>query len=775
MTGDQMNGHGPAYAGFDGTIARTVAGSTRAWEPPRESGRRPNVVVILCDDLGFSDLGCYGSEIETPNLDALAAGGAQFSNFHSTPMCSPSRAALLTGMNAHAAGVGTLAGYDVGFPGYRGRLADDVATAAEVLRHNGYRTLMAGKWHLSHVSDHADAGSKDDWPLQRGFDRFYGFMESGLTNLHEPNLLHEDNHAVDVDQYPPGYYFTDDITERAIQMIRGVKDADPSKPFFLYFAHGAVHAPLMAKPEDIEKYRGRYDAGWDAIRAARFARQKKLGVIPADAELPARNGEPGHESVPWDTLDERERELFARYMEVYAGMVDSIDQSWGRLRDALAELGELDDTIVVFTSDNGASREGGARGTTEYYRTASAVHLYDDEPDDVFERDHSRLDLIGGPRVMAHYPWAWAEASNTPFRLHKGTTFQGGHHVAGLVSWPNGVECPGIVRHQFTHLIDVLPTLHDLLELELPTQRNGRPLKPMTGTSFAPLLKDPSLPGAHSEQYFEMNGHRGYYREGWEIVTLHYPGSDVDEERWQLFDLIADPAQARDLADRFPDRVADLARCFDAAAWENQVYPLGDMASMFLPLLPMLPPPRTLTLRPGSPTLERSTAGHITTFRSFTVRARLTHDDAARGILVSHGDQGGGYLLYVDDGGALTYAHNGFGELTVVDAGPLTAGPVEVELEVTAASLQTWDVRVLVDGTERAARTGLVALAMLAPFEGIDIGRSRRSPVHWELRARHGAYPYGGEIHTVTYVPGALSFPAPQMAEHVRELDTQFQ
>ena len=453
----------------------------------------PNVVIVLCDDLGFSDVGCYGSEIPTPALDRLAQQGLRFTDYHSTPLCSPSRAALLTGMNHHAAGVGNLAGADHGFPGYRGRIAKDVLTAAELFRTNGYRTLMVGKWHLSIVDDHSDAGARDHWPLQRGFDRFYGFMESGLTNLHHPNMLHEDNHAVDVDRYPDGYYFTDDITDQAIRMIRGIKDADPTQPFFLYMAHGAVHAPLMAKPEDIARHRGRYEEGWDQIRAARFARQKEVGVVPDGVQLPERNSERGYDSPAWDDLTDAERQLFARHMEVYAGMVDNVDQNFGRLRAALSELGILDDTIIIFTSDNGGSREGGRQGTTEYYRTVAAVAREMGEFDNA-ALDHQRLDLLGGPRVMGHYPWGWGMVSNTPFRLHKGTTFAGGHHVSFILSWPGRITDGGTVRAQYTHISDVLPTLVDLAGLSVPSVLGGQPLRPMTGLSFAPVVFDPAAP-----------------------------------------------------------------------------------------------------------------------------------------------------------------------------------------------------------------------------------------------------------------------------------------
>jgi len=764
-----------AYDGFGGRVGRTLADSEPWWEPVRTPPEgAPNVIVILCDDLGFSDIGCYGSEIDTPNLDALAAAGLRFADFHATPLCSPSRATLLTGMNHHAAGVGNLAGADRGFPGYRGEIAEDVVTAAEVFRHNGYRTLMVGKWHLSRTEDHSDAGRRDAWPLGRGFDRFYGFMESGLTNLHQPNMLHEDNHAVTIDAYPEDYYFTDDITDRAIEMIRGIKASDASTPFFLYCAHGAVHAPLMAKQSDIARYRGRYDVGWDVLREERFARQKALGVVPQHTQLPPRNAEPGYDVTPWEDLSEKEQRLFARHMEVYAGMVDNVDQNWGRLRDALAQLGELENTVVIFTSDNGASREGGAKGTTEYFKTVAAVHSHAGHFDQV-DHDFERIELLGGPRVMSHYPWGWGMASNTPFRLHKGTTFQGGHHVPFILSWPRGIRSAGEVRNQYAHLTDVLPALVEMIGLEVPLQRAGRPVRPMTGVSFASVLDAPGAPSPHTEQYYEMSGHRAYRSEGWESVTLHYPRTPFEADRWQLYDLLGDPAQVRDLAAEHPERVDALAKSWEAAAWENQVFPLDDGSGMNALARPGAPlPPAPVTLYPGTPTLERSRAAALIQGRSFSVRVRLEHLASAAGMLFAHGDQGGGYALYIEDDGRCTYAHNAYGSMTVVPCATLEPGEHEVVLDVSAAG-GTWDVTVLVDGTPVGSARGLETPSFLAPFEGIDVGLDRRSPVSWDVYERHGPFPYQGRLHSVTYEPGAPAASARPSAEEERAAMQRYQ
>ncbi|MCU1592610.1 MAG: arylsulfatase family protein [Frankiales bacterium] len=747
------------YEGFQGTVGRTVAGSTPYWPPRKQSRGKPNVVVVLCDDVGFADIGCYGSEIATPHLDALAARGLRFTNFHVTPMCSPTRAALLTGLNPHAVGVGHVAHSDPGFPGYAMELSDNVVTTAEVLRDNGYATLMVGKWHLAKDSDCSDAGPMHSWPCQRGFDRFYGFLD-GFTNLHQPHRLLQDNTAVDVDSYPPDYYLTDDLTDHAISMMKATKASDPSKPFFLYFAHGAVHAPLHAKAADIEKYKDRYAEGWDVLRAERFARQQSLGVLPDGVELPPRNSERGNDVVPWDSLPADKQELFARYMAVYAGMVDSIDQQFGRLVAALEELDELDNTIILFTSDNGASREGEEEGTTAYYQ-----HLLGNTDT---AADLARLDEIGGPTTMPHYPRGWAMASGTPFRLYKINTHAGGHSVPMILTGPD--IAPGEVRRQFAHVTDVLPTLLDLLDLQRPTERQGKPLKPLAGASFGPAIASPEAASTHPEQHYEMVGHRGYYRDGWEIVTLHQPLTPIAESEWELYDLVSDPTEMRDLAAEHPEKVAELSALWEQAARENQVYPIDEGAGVKF----LVRPERSdvfsepVTILPGTPTLERWRSQQLIANRSFRVTVSI--HEWGTGTLVAHGDQGGGYVLYVSYG-EVCLAHNDGRGHTKLVAGAVDSASV-VEAVFTAPGGGTWSVVLLADGVEVGAGEGLTLLFPMAPFQGIDVGIDRKSPVVWE----RGPSPFTGTIDRVTYLPGALAPDSPAaILPMLRELGATFE
>ncbi len=753
------------YEGFGGRVGRTFAGSEGWWpERPTPGPEAPNVVVVLVDDLGFADLGCYGSEIPTPNIDRLAAAGLQFTNFHVTPMCSPTRAALLTGVNPHRAGAGHVANSDPGFPGYAAELADDVATAAEVFRDAGYHTIAIGKWHLTKDSDLSDAGPRHSWPCQRGFDRYYGVLDA-FTNLHHPHRLVEDNHTVEVDRYPDGYYVTDDLTDKAIGFIRHAKASNPSQPFLCYFAHVAVHAPLQCKAEDLARHRGRYDAGWDALRQARHERQVALGLLPVGTVLPPRNGEAGDEVEAWDDLDPADQALYARYMEVYAAMVDSVDQSVGRLHGALEELGEADNTIFVFLSDNGASREGESAGTTSYFRTLVSKNVTDLE-DPAFDRE--RIDLAGGPRTLVHYPRGWAMASNTPFRLYKINTHMGGHSVPFVLHWPRGLTEAGR-RDQWAHATDLLPTLCELAGVTRPAERHGTVLQPLDGTSLGPVLADADAAHDRGPQYLEMAGHRGYYDGDWEVVTRHQPLTEFGDHEWELYHLAEDRTETTDLAAVHPERVAELAAGWEAAARANQVYPLDEGSNLRYVVRPPYDEPLKEPVRivAGTHTLERYRSQQLIQWRSFDIEVELRFRTGDRGVLVAHGDQGGGYALHVDEGDELVFVHNGYGVMSELRCGPLDDGTEHIRVAVTAPGSWRWDVEVLAGGRSLGRLEGVLMLGAMAPFEGIDVGLDRRSPVSWELSEARGAAAFTGSLAAVTYTPGE---PAPDAGTRFLDL-----
>lgn len=764
-----------AYRGFAGKVGRTMVQSKPDW-PSRPSAPEgaPNIVVILCDDVGYSDFGCFGSEIPTPNIDRLAEEGLRYTNFHVMPMCSPTRAALLTGRNAHAAGVGWVAHADPGFPGYAMELPEDVTTIPETLRAQGYATYMVGKWHLCKDFDHTETASRASWPVQRGFDRFYGFLEA-FSNYHHPPTLMVDNSEVAPERYPDGYYLTDDLTDRAVSMIRSSKASDPSKPVFLYFAHPAVHAPLHARFEDIEQYRGSYEQGWDAIRAARFEKQADLGIVAAGTRLPPRNSEPGDDVKPWNELTAEEKRLFARYMEVYAAMIGTIDQSVGRIRQTFEELGEWNNTLVMLMSDNGASREGQVLGTTQYF---DALRMfYDKKTTDSIDRDLAAFDAIGGPTSMPHYPRGWAMASNTPFRLYKGNTHAGGHRVPMVMSWPARLrDVAGEMRSQYVHVTDLYPTLLALTGISDLPARHGVAVRALSGTSFEQTVLNPEAADAHVSQYYELSGHRGYYEAGWEIVSRHAPMTRFTDDEFELYHLAVDPTETTDLAEAEPDRVRQLARAWERAAWDNQVFPLDEGSGIrkFQRADYEQRYEAPVRLVPGTPTLARYRSLKLVDQRSFAIEIDLDFKPGDRGTLVAHGQQGGGYSVYIDND-EVHYLHNGYGVTTDVNGGTVSAGRRQIVILATAKSATELDIAIAVDGEMRCEKHGLAMLIGQALFQGIDVGIDRRSPVSWERFSSDGTFAFTGKLRSVTYRPGPHAPDVgPERLEQLRKLAERF-
>jgi arylsulfatase A-like enzyme len=742
------------YSNFEGEVGRIFSTSTPDWpQPPAAPVGAPNVLVMLVDDLGYSDVGCYGAEIDTPNIDRLADDGVRYSNFHVNSMCSPTRASMLTGLNHHMAGVGHVAHFDPGFPGYAMELRENAVTMAELLGDQGWSTYMVGKWHLCKDANLSEVGPRHSWPLQKGFERYYGILD-GFTNFHQPHRLYEDNHAIDIDEYPDDYYFTDDLTERAIAMIRDGRASHPHKPWFMYFSHGAVHAPLQAKRGDIEKYRGAYEAGWDAVRASRFERQKSMGLLPSDTPLPPRNTEERHAVKAWDDLSDTEKELFARYQEIFAAMVDNVDQNFGRLRSALEEMGEWENTIVVFTSDNGGSREGEENGTSAYFRTLLA-QARASTLDDIAV-DHARLDEMGGPQTLPHYPMGWAMVSSTPFRLYKINTHQGGHQVPFIMSWSRGLDAPGgSIRTQYQHITDLMPTLCSMLEIEMPAEKNGVAVPEPAGASFAESLADEEADSTHPEQYYEMIGHRGFYRDGWSAVTCRQPRTPVSEESWELYHLEDDPTETIDRAEEQPERLEGLIDGWEAAAWSNQVFPLDEGNQVKALHRPpwsndIIAP---VTILPGTATLERYRCLQLIMFRSFEIEVSLDYAIGDTGTLFAHGDQGGGYGAYVVDG-RLLFIFNAYGTMFECDCGEIAAGVRSVQISVETPGDGTWNITLSMDGTKCGELVGVPVLMAMAPFQGIDVGIDRKSPVSWRLYEQHGTFAYTGSLGSVTYLPG---------------------
>lgn len=685
-----LNEYEPGTA-FPGKIGRTADESSPAWpKPTRAVPGTPNVLIVVLDDTGFGQLGCYGSPIETPNFDALAAGGLRYNNMHTTALCSPSRSCILTGRNHHSNGMACVTEFSTGYPGYNGIIPFENGLLSEMLLGHGYNTFMVGKWHLTPSNQETAAGPYDRWPLARGFERFYGFL-GGDTNQWYPELVY-DNHQVDPPATPEeGYHLTQDLVDRSIQFIADAKQVDPDKPFYLHLCFGATHAPHHVPKEWADKYAGMFDDGWDAYRDKVFAKQKELGIIPADAVLSRHDPD-----VPdWDAQPEPARRLFARMMEVFAGFLSHTDHHLGRLLDFLRQMGQLDNTIVMVVSDNGASAEGGPTGTTneaQFFNNAQ-------EP---LEDSLERIDEIGGPKHFNHYPWGWTWAGNTPFRRWKRETYRGGSSDPFIVSWPQGIRTKGEVRNQYAHLIDMVPTVLDLLGLEPPSTIRGVTQAPLHGVSFAHTLDDAAAPSEHQTQYFEMLGHRSIYHDGWRAVCP-WPGpsfteagvgfgqpisaetlSRLDAEGWELYHVAEDVAETHDVASDHRDKLIALIGMWYAEAGKYGVLPIdGSGVARVLVEKPLVAVPRDrYVYKPDTQSIPYS-AGPRVLNRPHSITASVDlPQDGAEGVLLSQGSAAGGYSMFVKDN-RLHYVHNYLSRSLhrVSTPEPLTAGPHELRFE----------------------------------------------------------------------------------------------
>jgi arylsulfatase len=676
---------------FPGTVGRTAEESTPAWpRPVRAVPGTPNVLMVVLDDTGFGHLGCYGSPIETPNFDALGAAGLRYNNMHTTALCSPSRSCILTGRNHHSNGMACVTEFATGYPGYNGVVPFENGFLSEMLLAHGYNTFMVGKWHLTPSNHETAAGPYDRWPLARGFERFYGFL-GGDTSQWYPDLVY-DNHQVEPPGRPEdGYHLTADLVDRSIQFIADSRQVDPDKPFYLHLCFGATHAPHHVPREWADRYAGMFDDGWDAYRERVFARQKELGIVPADAELSRHDPD-----VPdWDAQPPEARRLYSRMMEVFAGFLSHTDHHLGRLLDYLREQGQLDNTIVMVISDNGASAEGGPTGTTneaQFFNNAQ-------EP---IEDSLEVIDEIGGPQHFNHYPWGWTWAGNTPFRRWKRETYRGGTSDPFIVSWPRGISKRGEVRTQYAHIIDMVPTVLDLLGLEPPATIRGVTQSPLQGVSLVPTLADAGAESSHRTQYFEMLGHRSIYHDGWRAVCP-WPGpsfteagvgfgqpisaetlSRLDAEGWELYHVAKDFAETRDVAAEHRDRLIALIGLWYAEAGKYGVLPLdGSGVDRLLVEKPLVARPRDrYVYRPNTQSIPFN-AGPRVLNRPHSITASVElPEDGAEGVLLCQGTAAGGYSFYVKDQ-RLHYVHNyvGRGLHAVSTTEALTPGAHELRFE----------------------------------------------------------------------------------------------
>jgi arylsulfatase len=656
---------------FQGTINVDDRDSVPDWEPylqPVAPEGAPNVLYIVLDDVGFSAMEPWGGLIETPNINRLAANGLTYTNWHTTALCSPTRSSLLTGRNHTTNGMACIAEATTGYPNSNGHIPFECATLAEVLSARGWNTYMLGKWHLCPSDEMNMASTKRNWPVGRGFERYYGFL-GGETNQWYPDLVY-DNHPVDQSSTPEeGYHLTTDLTDKAIEFVKDAKVIAPDKPFFMYFCPGATHAPHHVSKEWIEKYDGRFDMGYEAYRELVFERQKKLGIFPEHAELTPINPYVGETSPdgkpwnaadvvrPWDSLSDDEKKLFCRMAEVYAGFLAHTDHEIGRLLDFLEAAGQLENTIVVFVSDNGASGEGGPNGSVNENKFFNGIP-------DTIEENMQFLDDLGSTRTYNHYPVGWAWAFNTPFKMWKRYNFEGGVADPLIVSWPKGIVARGELRHQFLHATDVVPTIYDLLGLELPEVVNGYPQKPLEGVSFRSTFGGDDVPTPKESAFFSMLGSRAVWHKGWKAVSVHPTIAGwgrFDEDRWELYDSDNDPTESHDLAAEHPVKLQELINQWFYLAGMYNGLPLLDKTPVEVladPSRPQVAPPRDrYVYYPDAAEVPEAASVNIRN-RSYSIAVEVDVGDAdAAGVLFSHGARFGGHALYVKNR-KLKYVYN---------------------------------------------------------------------------------------------------------------------
>ena len=639
---------------FQGPVGRTTAETAPPqWPKPVEAPKgAPNVVVILTDDVGFGASSTFGGPIPTPTFDALAKGGLRYNQFHTVGLCSPTRAALLTGRNHHDVAIGTTEEPVTGYEGYTGILPKSAGTIAEILRQNGYNTAVFGKWHLTPYWEMGPNGPYDHWPAGEGFQNFYGFLYAETDQFHP--ALWQDTHTVEPPVGDPNYILDHDLADHAIAWIHQQKSLNPDRPFFIYYTPGTAHAPHQAPKEWIAKFKGKFDQGWDKVREETLARQKAQGVVPANTQLTARP-----DFIPaWDSLTPDQKAVYAHMMEVYAGALSYSDSQIGRVIDAIKAMGQFDNTLIVFVEgDNGASAEGGPQGLFNDVTFINGI-----KEDVSVLKQH--LDELGSDRTNNHYPVGWAHAMDTPFQYFKQIVSELGAVRNGMVvSWPARIKDKGGLRTQFHHVIDIAPTILDATGIQAPSMLNGVPQKPFDGTSMVYSFDNANAPSMRRIQYFELVGNRGIYEDGWAAGTeptgfpwqvIGRPPLDLDAQKWDLWNLTQDFSEAVNLADKEPKKLKDLQDLFWAEASRNHALPIHDSSADMVRGLGIHPDPNggrtSFTFYPGMIRIPNSIAPNIRN-RSFSLDADVAvPDGGANGVLVAHGNRFGGYALYLANG-----------------------------------------------------------------------------------------------------------------------------
>jgi arylsulfatase len=741
---------------FPGTVGRTFLDSDppRFPQPVQAPKGAPNVVLILIDDVGFGQFSTFGGGVPSPTMDRLAAEGLRYNRFHTCALCSPTRAALITGRNHQSCSFGTIAEAATGYDGYTCVLPRNCGTVGEVLRQNGYMTAWVGKNHNTPAWETSAAGPFDRWANGLGFDYFYGF-NAGDMNHWNP-VLYENRNLVPAST-DPNYHLTEDLADKSIAWARKVKSISPDRPFFLYVAPGATHSPHHAPKDWVEKFKGQFDTGWDKYREETLARQKKLGVVPPDTKLTERSA-----GLPaWDSLNADQKRLYAHMMEVFAAYGAHCDYHMGRVVEAVKQLPGVENTIFIYIAgDNGASAEGGIEGSVN-------ENLFFNGFPEKWQDNLKAIDDLGGPKYFNHFPSAWAHGMDTPFQWTKQIASHfGGTRNPMIVSWPARIKDRGGLRSQFVHTIDVVPTLYELIGITPPTELNGAPQKPIEGISFAYTFDDARAKGRRTTQYFEMGCCRGLYHDGWMASAISFvpwnptrTGFDIDKQKWELYHIDRDFSQADDLASANPQKLRELQDLWWAEASKYNVLPLDwrgtERLNAELMGRPSLAGDRkTFTYYPGQIGLSNEAAPRILN-KSWTLTADVeVPDGGAEGMIVTHGGLVGGYGLYVREGKP-TFVYN-YLELdrpTVTGKAALPKGKVKLVVDFRYEGKgeergKGATVTMTVNG-EKVAEGHLERTIPLqiSLGEGMDIGMDVGSPVDFTYKL---PFRFTGKIEKVT-------------------------
>ncbi|MGO9282303.1 MAG: sulfatase-like hydrolase/transferase [Mycobacterium sp.] len=759
---------------FGGSVGRTLDESVADWTivpGPQAPEDAPNVLIVLIDDAGFGGPDTFGGTIRTPNLTRVQQQGLTYNRFHVTAVCSPTRAALLTGRNHHRVGFGSIAEYPGPFPGYTAAKPRSCAALPRILRENGYVTGGFGKWHLTPDNVQGAAGPFDHWPQAWGFNHWWGFL-SGAAGQYDP-IITQDNSVLGVPEGKNGqqYYFPDDLTDKAVQWLHGVRAQDARKPWMMYYSTGCSHAPHHVGKEWADKYKGQFDEGWDIYRQKTLERQKKLGIVPENTELTERP-----ELFPaWDSLSDNQKKLYARQMEVFAGFSENADWNVGRLLDAIEGLGDLDNTLIFYIwGDNGASMEGTITGSFNEMTFLNGVVLDADHQLALIEQ-YGGMEALGGDHTAPHFAAAWAHANNTPFQWGKQmASHLGGARDPMVVAWPTRIGPDTRIRDQFTHCIDIAPTVLAAVGLPEPTSVDGIEQEPMDGTSFLPTFDEAGAGAAEhrSVQYFEMFGSRAIYKDGWwactrldkppwdfspETLKRFAPGVyDPADDEWELYYLPDDFSQAKNLAADNPDKVEELKALFWQEAERNRVLPLLGGMAVFFGMLPPMPTTTRFIFKGDVQNIQRGMVPRILG-RSYAIEAHLNvPDGGAQGVIVANADFIGGFALWIDERGLLhhTYSFLGVETYKQVSTQPIPTGDIVVRVLFEAEAptpgsgghVSLWAGDELI-GEGDMPRTVPIAFTSYA---GMDIGRDNGLVVDRDYEKK-APYPFTGTVKEVVF------------------------